>query len=171
MPSITRLAPFDVVVALRLSAAAGTYAELAEELAVAPSQVHAAVRRLGLAGLLRPNRRATNARALLEFVGAGIRYAFPAHKGPIATGVATAYSAPTLAADVDAIDAVVWPAPLHPAAVQGFSVPALYPAAPELLLRSPRTYDLLTIVDALRLADPRAAAIARIRLEERLAGG
>ena len=164
----TKTSPFDVVLALRLTSEAGTLVDLAADLGVVPSQVHASLKRLGVAGLLRPNARATNNRALVEFIAHGVRYAFPAAKGPLAVGVPTAYSAPPLSAEVDAIDVVVWPAAMHPAAVQGFSLAPLYPAAPLLLERHPATYQLVAITDALRLGDPRTRVIARERLEQLL---
>lgn len=164
----TRTSPFDVALALRLNAEAGTLVELAHEMGVVPSQVHASLNRLAVAGLLRPNARAANVRALVEFIAHGVRYAFPATKGPLGVGVPTAYSAAPLSAEVDAIDVVVWPAPTHPAAVQGFSVAPLYPAAPTLFERHPATYRLLAITDALRLGDPRTRVIARERLEQLL---
>lgn len=163
-----RTSPFDVVLALRLTSEAGTLVHLADELAVVPSQIHNAMARLAQAGLLRPNSRAANSRALVEFITHGVRYAFPAAKGPLTTGVPTAYSAPPLSAEVDAIDVVVWPAPMHPAAVQGFSIAPLYPAAPLLIDRSPATYRLVAITDAIRLGDPRTRIIARECLERLL---
>ncbi len=163
---------FDLVVALRLTESAGTLAQIADELAVSPSQVHAALRRLELAGLMRPDQRATNVRALLEFLGAGIRFAFPALRGPLRDGVPTAYSAPPLNAVVDAVDVVVWPAAADtPGLVRGFSVLPLYPKAPVLARRSPRTYRLLSIVDALRLGDARLRPQARAALEAELSRG
>ena len=145
-------------------------AVLGEELAASASQVHAALQRLDLAGLLKPDRRSANARALLEFLQAGVRYAFPAQRGPLRAGIPTAYSAAPLNTVVDAIDVVVWPAPQHPQAVQGFSLTPLHPRAPLLLERSPDTYRLLTIVDALRLGDPRVRTHARQALEQALSG-
>lgn len=169
MTLAARLAPFDLVLALRLSADAGTLIQLADELAVVPSQVHAGLRRLALAGLLRPGTRSANTRALLEFLVHGVRYAFPATKGQIASGLPTAYSAPPLSAVVDAVDVVVWPAPNHPEAVQGFTLTPLYRKAPELLARSPRTYQLVALADAFRLADPRTRLSARDAAERLLA--
>lgn len=162
------MAPLDVVVALRLTEEPGTLADLAHDLGVAPSQVHAALRRLQLAGLLRAGTRAANPRALAEFLVHGVRYAFPVAKGPLAAGIPTAYSAPPLAAEVDAIDAVVWPAPQHPDAVQGFALTPLYRAAPILKERVPRTYQLVAVTDALRLGDPRTRLSARETLERML---
>lgn len=164
MPTPHRLGPFDVVAALRLTTEAGTLAQIAEELGVVPSQVHSTLRHLSTAGLLRPGSRGTNTRALLEFLVHGIRFVFPAPKGPLVSGVPTAYSAPPLSAELDAIDVVVWPAPLHPAAVQGFSIAPLYRAAHTLLDRAPSTYRLLAITDALRLDDARVRVIAAARL-------
>ncbi len=168
MSLANRLHPFDVVLALRLLRPSGTIHALATDLAVAPSQVHAALQRLGGSGLLRPDGRSANARALGEFLLAGVRYAFPARRGPLVDGIPTAYSAPPLAEQVDAVDVVVWAAPHHPQAVRGFGVPPLYAKASELLLRSPETYHLLTLVDALRIGEPKVRSLARTELEARM---
>jgi hypothetical protein len=168
MPALLKTGPFDIVVALRLTEQAGTFAQIAEELAVVPSQVHLAVRRLAAAGLQRPGARSTNARALHEFLVHGVRFMFPASKGQLANGVPTAYSAPPLSAEVDALDVLVWPAPLHPAAVQGFSIAPLYRAAHTLIDRSPRTYQLLAVTDTLRLADASLHPLATERMAQLL---
>lgn len=160
--------PFDLVVALRLVRPSGTLLSIGEELAASASQVHASLRRLEAAGLLKPDSRATNVRALLEFLASGVRFAFPAQRGPLRDGVPTAYSAPPLNTVVDALDVVVWPAAGHPQAVRGFSITPLYRRAPLLLERSPETYRLLTVVDAVRLGDPRIRPHARAALEQLL---
>lgn len=165
---ITRLGPFDVVMALRLLSSAGTLVQLAEELAVAPSQVHLSLSRLQGAGLLRPQGRAANARALGEFLIHGVRYAFPARRGEIALGVPTAYSAPPLSAAIDATDVLVWPAPGHPRAVRGFAITPLYRGAPKLPERARATYELVAMVDALRLGEPRTRLAVRSHLERAL---
>lgn len=163
-----RAHPFDVVLALRLISPAGTLAHLSDELAVAPSQVHAALRRLELAGLLKPRTREANTRALGEFVLFGVRYAFPAVRGPLAEGVPTAYSAPPLVAEFDATDVLIWPTAPTADAVRGFGIAPLYRQAVELPTRSPTTYRLLTLVDALRVGDARARNAARAHIEHAL---
>lgn len=168
MRKAARTQPFDVVIALRLLRPARTLAELGADLAASPSQAYAAIARLESAGLLKPQQRATNPRALLEFLLGGVRYAFPAALGPLNLGVPTAYSAAPLNAVVDAIDVVVWPAPKLSNVVRGFSLTPLYPRAPLLRERDPDTYALLTVVDALRLGDPRVRAQARVMLESSL---
>jgi hypothetical protein len=160
-----RTHPFDVVLGLRLLRPAGTIVQLAEELAVVPSQIHGALTRLAVAGLVRPDGRSANARALGEFVLQGVRYAFPAVRGALTNGVPTAYSAPALAAIVDATDVVVWPRPGTAGGVRGFALLPLYARATRLPETSPETYRLLTLVDALRIGDPRTRNAARELLE------
>lgn len=169
MPKAARTQPFDIVVAIRLLRGADTLAVMAEQLAAAPSQLHAAINRLHDAGLLKAEGRATNPRALLEFLSAGVRYAFPAHRGQLADGVPTAYSAGPLAAAVDPVDVLVWPAAGATKTHRGFSLAPLYPRAVLLPERDPETYQLLTVVDALRLGDPRVRPHARAALESVIA--
>ena len=157
--------PFDVVVAIRLLRPAATLAQIATDLASAPSQVHASLKRLDAAGLLKSEQRATNPRSLLEFLAGGIRYAFPTQRGPLGTGVPTAYSAAPLNAVTDAIDVVVWPAAKLGDTVRGFTITPLYPRAALLRERDPITYRILTVVDALRLGDHRLRQHAREAIE------
>jgi len=171
VPKAAQTRPFDIAVALRLLRSSKTLAELAEDLAAAPSQVHAAIGRLELAGLLKPQSRATNGRALQEFLLGGVRYAFPVQRGPLVLGVPSAHSAAPLNAVVDAIDVVVWPAPKLSDAVRGFGLTPLYPRAPLLRERDPETYRALCVVDALRLGDPKLRPYAREALESLLSRG
>jgi hypothetical protein len=157
--------PFDIVVAARLLAPGGTLTELADELAASASQVHAALGRLELAGLLRPDQRRTNPRAFFDFALGGLRYAFPAVRGPLANGVPTAYSAEPLNLTVDAMDVVVWPAPNVVGAVRGFSIIPLHTRASVLRDRAPDTYRILSVLDALRLGEVRLRSHARTALE------
>ncbi|MBX3134388.1 MAG: hypothetical protein KF689_13480 [Gemmatimonadaceae bacterium] len=167
--------PFDVVVAARLLSPAGTLAEIADELAASASQVHVALGRLEIAGLLRPEQRRTNARAFVDFALGGLRYSFPVLRGPLANGVPTAYSAGPLSELVDAPDVVVWPAANTHGAVRGFSLTPLHPRAAQLRDHAPETYRVLTVLDALRLGEVRLRAHARSALEaitgERQLGG
>lgn len=159
-----RLAPLDLVVALRLLQGDATFQRLADELGVAPSQVHSSVERLQLAQLLRPKSRRVNRLALEEFLLHGARYAFPPVLAPRARGVPTAHAASALAAIFGTADPYVWPSPAGD--VVGQSLEPLYPGAPKLRERSPETYRLLTLFDALRVGQAREKNIARKLLKE-----
>ena len=148
-----------------------TYANLASELGISASEVHAAVKRAETARLLtqakggpRPDRR-----AVLEFVLHGLRYAFPAVRGALTRGVPTSYAAPPLNSQIVQPDE---PPPVWPYArgsMRGYELSPLYAKAPEAALRDPKLYELLTLIDALRDGRARERQIAEKELGARLA--
>lgn len=164
------LKPYDLTVAFGLldadPDAPPTFAELGQRLGMSPSTVHQSVRRLQGAGLLRAESRIPNRRALTEFVAHGVRYAFPASVGREVRGVPTAHSGPVLQAQFDAEDAFVWPDASGPS--RGTSLTPLYPGATTLPERAPEVYQLLTLVDALRVGRARERAAAITELHRRL---
>src|SRR5258708_4523587 len=95
------LKPQDVVVVLKLLKFEGNrppLAQIAEELSMSVSEVHAAVKRAQVAHLLhgpefgeRPNRK-----ALEEFLVHGLKYVFPAQHGAMSRGLPTSYAAEPL---------------------------------------------------------------------------
>jgi len=94
------LKPQDVYVVLKIvaSGSRGPYAQLATELAMSPSEVHASVKRAQSAKLIHgpelQNR--PNLAALEEFLVHGLKYAFPADRGEFTRGVPTSYAAEPL---------------------------------------------------------------------------
>ncbi|MFN0100019.1 MAG: hypothetical protein ACKVS7_15215 [Gemmatimonadaceae bacterium] len=62
---------------------------------------------------------------------------------------------------------VVLPAAV-PNAVQGFAVTPLYRGAAGLAARAPQLFEMVSLVDAIRLGDPRIRLAARTRLEQRI---
>ena len=129
------------------------------------------MRRLEAAGLVRATadgtRRVVNRRALLEFLEHGVKYAFPGVLGPATRGVPTAHAGPVLAAAVIAETPVVWPDASGTA--EGPALRPLLPKAAALAGRTPRTYALLTAVDALRVGRVREQRLAGAYLREQLA--
>jgi hypothetical protein len=146
----------------------GKYADLAAELALSPSEAHAAVRRSKFAGLLNHDRRVNRA-ALLEFLIHGVKYAFPAKPGKLTRGMPTAHGAPPLAALIDSGGELppVWPDPEGEA--RGESFEPLYRSVPKAARRDSRLYEILCLVDAIRGGRARERALAEQLLRERLA--
>ena len=161
------LKPQDIVVALRLAIGPNaTYPTLAKDLSISQSTAHESVERLQLAGLLRPDSRHVIRHALLEFLEHGVRYAFPASPQSRTRGVATAYSAPAFVGEIVADDVIVWPDPRG--AVVGQAIAPLLDQAALLPEKCPKVYDLLTLVDAIRIGRVRERAGALKRIRERL---
>jgi hypothetical protein len=164
------LRPLDVVVALQLALRPEEkYEALASTLAVAVSAAHRAVTRLEAAGLILPHRRAAARSPLIDFIVHGVPYSFFAVIGSEAPGVPTAYSAPPLAASIESDRPLVWPS--IQGAVRGDTLLPLYPGAPSLPGRDPALYEVLTLVDALRVGRARERRIAAEMLEDRIPRG
>lgn len=162
--------PQDIVIALKLclSGVDRSFAVLAGELGMSASEVHGACSRLIEARLLDPETRRPRRKALQEFLRSGVPYAFPAQLGELTRGVPTAWAAPAMAGKVSVDDAVipVWPDP--DGAKQGAAVEPLYRSVPVAAKNDPALYDLLALVDALRIGRARERKFAEQELERLL---
>lgn len=168
MPKQEALKPQDIAVALRLAEIPeASYLALGADLSMSPSTAHGCVERLQLAGLLRPESRQVNRHFLIEFLEHGVKYMFPAKLDVRARGVPTAYSGPALANEFSSNDVIVWPEITGSAF--GESITPLYENAPQLTNSCPSVYELLTLVDAIRIGRVRERASAVEKLRERLA--
>ena len=88
--------------------------------------------------------------------------------GPSVRGVPTAHASPAFRGIVESPDVVAWP---HvDGTVRGESLVPLYPAAPTLPALNPPLYELLSIVDALRIGSTRLRKVAADLLAAQLAG-
>jgi hypothetical protein len=161
------LRPHDVAIALQLALTPGMpYRALAQAVGVSQGEAHNGVKRLAAARLVRPDTRAVYLGALLEFLPGGVPYVFPAEPGPETRGVPTAHAAPPLAAEFPDAEPVVWPA--VDGDRRGAAVEPLYAAAPATARSNPPLYELLTLVDALRVGRARERQRARALLQDRL---
>jgi len=169
------LKPQDVMVVLKLIAMGErrwSYAQLAGELFMSASEVHAAVKR-GLKSRLLIQRGADvqpepNTKAVEEFLIHGLKFAFPADHGPIARGMKTSYAA-------DIFDGILMNDQQHPPVWpdaegmdRGPSLSPLYKTAPKAAAADAELYALLVLVDAIRDGRARERIIAEKMLRQRL---
>jgi DNA-binding Lrp family transcriptional regulator len=166
------LKPQDVYVALKIAAAAdrAPYSQLAGELVMSPSEVHACVQRAERSQLLHGSKmnHRPNFKGLEEFLLHGLRYAFPPERGELTRGVATSYAAEPLR---NMIAQGKEPAPVWPyeqGKQRGIAFQPLYKTAPVAALRDPLFYEFLALVDALRDGRIRERQIAETELRRRL---
>ena len=173
------LKPQDLLLCLALAArdaSAWTYAQLAASLGLSASEAKKGVDRALAAGLLAPaleegEKPMPVRRALVDFLVHGARYAFYAQPGRVVRGVPTAWAAPPLDGEVVGGDELppVWPSP-H-GSVRGQEIEPLYGSVPEVVLGDPALYELLALVDALRIGRIRERELAAGHLRERLLDG
>jgi len=158
--------PQDIVGGLTLAPSAGneSYAALAKALGVSASEVHAAVGRLADARLLDPDSRKIRRKPLVEFLLHGVPDAFPFAVGAMTRGVPTVSAAPVTSGRVATTEneTPVWPEPDGPC--KGLLVEPFYRTAPIAAANDPALYDLLTLVDALRLGGLASGPQPRRRL-------
>ncbi|MGJ7581506.1 hypothetical protein ACSFA3_15095 [Variovorax sp. RHLX14] len=166
------LKPQDLIVALKLALNRDrdfVLADLADELGMALSSVHGAVKRAEFARLL---SRATGSvrplrPAILEFALHGARYAYPGQLGPMTRGIPTAIGGPVLRPHFeDSSESPVWPDP--GGTVRGPGLQPLNPCALQASKNDAALYEVLTLIDALRVGAARERKIASEELERRL---
>jgi len=161
------LRPLDLVVALHLALRPEDgYETVAQVLGIGLGSGHRSVKRLVAAGLVLPHRRAASLGPLAEFLKHGVRFAFYPVTGPEAQGVPTAHSGPSLSGQIASDRAMVWPS--ADGTVRGDSLVPLYDDAPGLVTRSPQLYELLTLVDAIRVGRARERRLAAELLDAEL---
>ncbi len=169
------LKPQDVLVVLKLvilGPKSWSYAWLAVQLGMSPSQLHAAVKRALAAQLAvrKGENIVPNIRNLEEFLVHGLRYVFVPERGELTRGIPTAHAAPPLNKQFAADDE---PPPVWPDAegnVRGVAFSPLYSLAPGAARADPQLYELLVLVDAIRGGRAREREIAIRELQKRLEG-
>jgi DNA-binding Lrp family transcriptional regulator len=159
----------DVVVLLKLllDRRKSPYAHLSNALGISASEIHAAVRRCVEAGLIDPESRLPLRKPLEDYLLHGVRYAFPAKPGRVVRGVPTAYAARPLSEKISSEDLPpVWADP--DGDVRGVAVEPLYSSVPKAAKIDTPLYEMLALVDALRIGRARERNLAEEELKERI---
>jgi len=165
------LLPQDVLALAKLVSYAKrrpAIAQVAADLGLSPSQVHASLKRLERSRLIDPSSHTPQLRAVEEFLLHGVKYAFPAHRGEATRGMPTAYAAPPLNGTIEAGGELppVWP---HAEGqVRGLTLEPLHKSAPKAAANDPLLYELLALIDALRDGRTRERQLAERELTTRL---
>lgn len=167
MAKQTTLRPSDIVVACQLTLTPEAhFLQLTQSTGLSTGECHNAVRRLRQARIVLADDRRPAADVLAAFLVNGVPFAFPSIIGPATIGTPTAHSAPPFASIVESPDRFVWPE--AGGADRGQSLVPLFPGAPALVGSNPALYDLLAIIDALRVGTTRIRRIAAELVAERL---
>jgi hypothetical protein len=161
----------DVVVWLKLlsSGARKTFAQLSDELGMSASEIHSSVGRGAAAGLIDPNSRMPLRKPLEEYLLHGVRYAFPAKRGPVTRGIPTSYGAAPLARYFHTSDELppVWPDP--EGSTKGYALEPLFKPIGKAVRQDPKLYELLALVDAIRDGRARERKLAEQKLKSLIA--
>lgn len=141
--------------------------DLASELGLSQAEVTHSLNRSRVARLIDADKREPMRLALYDFLLHGLQYVFPVEPGGIVRGMPTAHSAPPLSTMIpEQEERYVWPN--EQGEVRGQAITPLYPTVPEAARRDPKLYELLALLDALRVGRAREVRLARDELKKRI---
>jgi hypothetical protein len=161
--------PQDVIVLLKiisLNKADFKLTDLAQSLGISLSEVSDSISRSVYANLIAPDKKTPMRKAIYDFVIYGLPYVFPARPGALVIGVPTAHSAPPLSAAFGAVDPVVWPDP--DGTIRGQEISPFHPKQPYAAKLDIRLYEMLALIDALRIGKTREKKIAKEELKHKI---
>ncbi|MBE9537232.1 MAG: hypothetical protein IMF07_08635 [Proteobacteria bacterium] len=170
------LKPQDILVLLKLVAlekegdASWSYNNLAVDLSLSPSEVHAAIKRSLAARLAikQQEKIVPSKQGLADFICHGIRYVFVPDRGEIVRGMPTGFAALPLSRLISQSDEFppVWPDP--EGEVRGVAFSPLYKSVPKAAKKDKALYELLVLVDGIRGGRAREREFAIKELKQRL---
>ena len=163
--------PQDVLVLVKLISYGGRrppMAQVAMDLKLSPSQVHASLKRLERSRLIAPATGQPQRHAVEEFLLHGVKYVFPPNRGEATRGVPTAHAAPPLNATIDGGSELppVWPD--AEGTVRGVAFEPLHTSAPAAARQDSLVYEMLALIDALRDGRARERRLAERALSSRI---
>ena len=163
------LKPQDIVILLKIIAMGKKnwfHHTLAQELGMSQSEVTQSLNRSKYAGLIDNERKKVNRIAFSEFILHGLSYAFPQQPGALVRGVLTAHAAEPLNKLIHSREKYVWP--YAKGTDRGQAIEPMYNTAVEASLKDHDLYELLTLVDAIRVGKVREKELAKKELEKRI---
>jgi hypothetical protein len=141
--------------------------DLAHELFMSQSEVSAALFRNRFAGLIDDAKRNVYRESLLELLIHGVKYVFPQKPGAVVRGLPTAHSALPLSELIHSKESVyVWRD--DEGTVRGEEIEPLYPTVPKAARIDRSFYELVALVDAIRVGKAREYELAVAGLRKRI---
>lgn len=162
--------PQDIVVLLKIIALKKDdwyNADLAKSLQISASEISEVLNRCQIAGLIDASKRKVHINSFIEFLIYGLKYVFPVEAGTIVRGIPTAHSGPPINEHITAgAENYVWPYPKGTA--RGQAIEPLYKTIPNIIDQDNTLYELLVIIDTIRVGRVREVKIAIDELKKRL---
>lgn len=159
----------DIVVLLKIAALRDTewfLKDVAYTLGISQSEVSESLNRSKIAGLLSEGKKRLMKNNFLDFLEHGLRYVFPVEPGAIQRGMPTAHSAPPLNHYISAEEFYIWL--WADGEARGQVIEPLHPGVPGASAKDPVLYELLALVDAIRLGRVREKQLAMEELRRRI---
>lgn len=104
--------------------------------------------------------------AFFDFLVYGMAYVFPQKPGALVKGVPTAHSGPPLDKELISEERYVWPC--AKGTMRGQSIQPLYSTVPDAVDSKSLFYEMLCLVDVLRIGKSREKKMAIVELRRRM---
>lgn len=141
--------------------------DIANALQISPSEVSEALNRCKIARLIDNKKRSVHVNAFKEFLIYGLKYVFPTEPGAMVKGIRTAHSASPIKEHISSgADVYVWQ--YAKGNVRGQAIEPLYKTIAASVQEDKLFYELLVIVDTIRVGRVREINFAIEELEKRL---
>jgi hypothetical protein len=169
MKHVSSLKPQDVALLLKVLVKGKSnwrQVDISSELEISQGEVAKSLARLRKSGFIFDNR--VNRSAVMEFLSHGLKYIFPADVGALAIGIPTGISAPFFKNKIvqGIEDVYVWPS--SKGNMRGQVIVPFYPQLAEAVLKDNKFYELLSLVEVLRIGRTREKKIAEEELRKRI---
>lgn len=162
--------PQDIVVLLKILSMKNNdwrNIDIANALQISPSEVSEALNRCKIARLIDNKKRSVHVNAFKEFLIYGLKYVFPTEPGAMVKGIRTAHSASPIKEHISSgADVYVWQ--YAKGNVRGQAIEPLYKTIAASVQEDKLFYELLVIVDTIRVGRVREINFAIEELEKRL---
>ena len=159
--------PQDIVVLLKIVAMGEQQwrnLDIVNGTGISPSEVSEALNRCKLAKLIDSKKTKVHMNAFKEFIIYGLKYAFPTEPGAMVIGIPTAHSASPIKEHINSDELFVWSSATG--THRGQAIEPLYKTVPKYAQEDSLFYELLAIVDTLRVGKAREINIAKEELEK-----
>lgn len=164
--------PQDIVVALEIllhQKNGWTQKGLAASLGISQSEISQSINRLKYCGLMLDEGQEVMRLALFDFIQYAIKFVFPSKPGSMVRGIPTSHAAPPLEKLINSTEKYVWP--YAKGSVRGQAITPLYSSIPGIIDKNPKLYELLALIDAIRVGNKREQHIATIEMQKRIVDG
>ena len=165
------LRPIDVLVLLKIVSCSNRKLDwntviLSRELFISQSEISESLKRCRLSSLISDDKKEILRNSLLEFLISGVKYSFPASPGSIERGIPTAHSTRPISEIINSNEIYIWED--WEGHVRGQVIEPLYKTVTKAVRVDSLLYELLALLDSIRIGKARERNIAETELRKRI---
>lgn len=167
--TLPAMRPQDIVLLLKILLEEGkpwTQLSLARVLFMSQSEISASLVRSQYARLLHDNGRKVVRQSFMDLLQYGVPFMFPQQPGKVVRGVPTAHSTAPLKDLVESTEHYVWP--YAKGTVRGHGIQPLFNTVMQAVELDAQLYEVLALVDAVRVGKVREKNLALDILRKRI---